>query len=133
VRDQRLVPVTAAGGVESPALAGTAWQWVHTRYNNDQRTIPARPEQYTLRFRDDGQIGVKADCNMKGGTYAATDKQLSMKIITSTMAVCPPGSLEEEFVRNLHAGTNYFFRDGDLFIDLKFDSGTMRFSPDGRH
>ncbi len=129
VRDNRLVPTEKAAVAESRSLAGTAWQWVHTRYNNDKRTVPAKPEKYTIQFREGGQINVKADCNAKGGTYTVDGKQLSMKIITSTMAACEPGSLEDEFVRNLTAGTIYFFRDGNLFIDLKYDSGTMRFAP----
>jgi len=31
-------------------------------------------------------------------------------------------------ISNLEGATNYFFRDGALYIDLKFDTGTMRFS-----
>ena len=44
------------------------------------------------------------------------------------MAACPEGSLEEEFVRGLSAATIYFIQEGDLYLDLKYDSGTMRFS-----
>lgn len=128
VRDNRLVPAEKDKSAESPSLVDTAWQWVHTRYNNDKRTVPAKPERYTIRFGEGGQIAVKADCNAKGGTYAVDGKQLSMKVITSTMAACEPGSLEDEFVRNIEAGTNFFFRDGDLYLDLKYDTGTMKFS-----
>lgn len=111
-----------------PSLTGKVWQWTHTRYNNDQRTVPARPEHYTLQFSEDGQINVKADCNLKGGTYALDDKKLTLTLRMSTMAACEPGSLEDEFVRNLTAATIYFFMNGDLFLDLKADTGTMRFS-----
>jgi len=41
---------------------------------------------------------------------------------------CPAGSLEDEFVRGLSGAATYFIKDGDLYIDLKYDSGTMRFS-----
>jgi hypothetical protein len=44
------------------------------------------------------------------------------------MAACPEGSLEDEFVRGLSAAAIYFIKDGDLYIDLKYDTGTMRFS-----
>jgi hypothetical protein len=45
------------------------------------------------------------------------------------MAACPEDSLGDQFVANL-SGANIFFFDGDdLMIDLMFDSGTMRFSP----
>jgi heat shock protein HslJ len=124
VPDDRLVAVSDGA---QPQLVGPLWQWVHTRYNDDKRTAPAKPERYALRFLEGGKISVRADCNLKGGTYSAEGKHLSIKIINSTMAVCEPGSLEDEFVRNLTAGTLYFFRDGDLYIDLKYDSGTMKF------
>jgi len=44
------------------------------------------------------------------------------------MAACPEGSLEDEFVRELSGAAIYFMKDGDLFINLKYDSGTMGFS-----
>ena len=128
VRDNRLVPTDKASSAQLPSLAGTAWQWVHTRYNNDKRTVPAKPEKYTIWFREGGRIDIKADCNAKGGTYTLNGKQLLMKVVTSTMAACEPGSLEGEFVRNLEAATNYFFREGDLHVDMKYDTGTMRLS-----
>jgi hypothetical protein len=46
----------------------------------------------------------------------------------STMAACEPGSLEDEFVRNLTAATISFFKDGDLYLDLTADTGTMQFT-----
>jgi len=128
VRDGRLLAVADRVVPGQHVLTGTTWQWAQTLYNNDTRTVPAKPEKYTIRFREAGQIDVRADCNRKGGTYSLQGKQLSIKIITSTMAACEPGSLEDEFVRNLEGATNYFFRDGALYIDLKFDTGTMRFS-----
>jgi heat shock protein HslJ len=45
------------------------------------------------------------------------------------MAACPEGSLGDTFVSQLGGAAIYFFQEGDLYIDLMFDSGTMRFSP----
>ena len=129
VKDGRLVPAAASVPAAGPTLIGTVWQWVHTRYNNDTKAVPPKPENYTVRFREGGKLNVKADCNLKGGTYSLDGKQLSIAILNSTMAACEPGSLEDEFVRNLAAGAILFYRDGDLYIDLKYDSGTMKLSP----
>lgn len=109
-------------------LVGMVWQWVYTRYNNDQKTVPAKPVNYTLRFTKDGQVNVKADCNQKSGTYVLEGKKLTIKLVMSTMAACEPGSLEDEFVRNLTAATISFFKDGDLYLDLTADTGTMQFT-----
>jgi heat shock protein HslJ len=109
-------------------ITGTIWQWVQTLYNDDTKAAPADPKNYIVQFQEDGTINVKADCNQKGGTYFAEGKRLSLKITHSTMAACPEGSLEDEFVRGLSGGAIYFIKDGHLYIDLKYDSGTMKFS-----
>jgi len=56
------------------------------------------------------------------------EKRLSIEITQSTMASCPEGSLEDEFIHGLTAAATYFIKDGDLYIDLIYDTGTMRFS-----
>jgi heat shock protein HslJ len=109
-------------------VTGTAWQWMQTLYNDDRKVVPADPKNYTVQFQEDGTLNLKADCNQKGGTYSEAQKRLFIEIIHSTMAVCPEGSLEDEFVRGLSAAAIYFIKDGDLYIDLKYDTGTMRFS-----
>jgi heat shock protein HslJ len=128
VQHDRLVPVAEEKRGGEPKITGTVWQWVQTLYNNDTRTVPAKPENYTIRFLESKTIAVKADCNQKGGAYSTEGKKLSITITHSTMAACEPGSLEDTFVRDLEAGAVFFFKDNDLYIDLKYDSGTMRFS-----
>jgi heat shock protein HslJ len=115
---------------DNSEITGMVWQWVQTLYNDDRKAVPADPKNYTIQFREDGTLNVKADCNQKGGTYSASadEKRLSIEITHSTMAACPDGSLEDEFTRALSAAAIYFFKDGDLYIDLKYDSGTIRFS-----
>lgn len=115
---------------DNSEITGTVWQWVQTRYNDDRKAVPADPKNYTVQFREDGTLNVKADCNQKGGTYSASavEKRLSIEITHSTMAACPEGSLEDQFTRALSAAAIYFIKDGDLYIDLKYDTGTIRFS-----
>jgi len=128
VQEKRLVAVAEEKTDGKPQLTGTVWQWVQTLYNNDTRVDPAKPANYTIRFLTDGKINVKADCNVKGGVYSTEGKRISIEISHSTMAACEEGSLEEQFVRDLTGGAIFFFRDGDLYIDIKYDTGTMRFS-----
>jgi len=130
VRGNRLVsPAGKVTNKETP-ITGTVWHWVHTLYNDDRKTVPADPQNYTVQFLEDGTLNVKADCNRKGGTWSASpgEKRLSIEITHSTMAACPEGSLEDEFVRGLSGAAIYFMNEGDLYIDMKYDSGTMRLS-----
>jgi heat shock protein HslJ len=130
VEGNRLVPAAEKSSGSEPEITDTIWKWVQTLYNDDRKAVPANPQNYTVEFREDGTISVKADCNMKGGIWSvsAEEKLLSIEITHSTMAACPEGSLEDEFVRGLSGAAIYFMKDGDLYIDLKYDSGTMRFS-----
>jgi heat shock protein HslJ len=114
---------------EYMGITGPVWQWTQTLYNDDRKVVPADPGNYTVQFQEDGTIRVKADCNVKGGTASISkgEKTISIEITQSTMAACPEGSLEDEFGKGLSAAAIYFFRNGDLYLDLKYDSGTMKF------
>ncbi len=111
-------------------ITGPVWQWMQTLYSDDRKVVPANPENYTVEFQQGGTLNVKADCNQKGGTYSVSPKEktIAIEITHSTMAFCPEGSLENEFVKGLSAAAIYFIKEGDLYIDLKYDSGSMRFS-----
>ena len=128
VQGTRLVPAAEGKRGGEQQIVGVVWEWVRTVYNNDTTTAPAKPERYTVRLLDNGSIDVKADCNHKGGTYSLEGNKLSIKITTSTMAACEEGSLEEQFVRSLSSGVSVIVKDGRLFIDLKYDTGTMSLS-----
>jgi len=128
VQGDRLVPAAEGATGGEPQITGTVWQWVQTLYNDDTKAVPAQQINYTIRFMENGTVDVKADCNRKGGTYATEGKKLSIRITRSTMAACEEGSLEERFVRDLTGGTTIFLKDGFLYIDLKYDTGTMKFS-----
>ena len=45
-----------------------------------------------------------------------------------TRMMCPPGSLDTKYLQQLNNPANWFFRGDTLYIDLKVDSGTMRFA-----
>lgn len=113
---------------KSQGIAGPVWQWVQTLYNDDRKVSPVDSKNYTLQFREGGTINVKADCNMKGGTYSVEGNHLNIEITHSTMAACPDDSLGDEFARELSGAAIYFLQNGDLYLDLKYDSGTMKFS-----
>ena len=120
----------AAGQAEISAdLAGTSWRWEQTLMNNDDMFVPDNPGSYNLEFMPDGTLAIQADCNQVGGTYSLDGSLISIQLGPSTMAACPEGSLGDQFVADLAAANAYFFDQGNLYIDLMYDSGTMQFSP----
>lgn len=127
VQGGKLDPAGEAPSPPAPAaIVGPTWQWLETLYGDDSRSEPARPEAYTVTFAADGRFSIHADCNQQGGTYRLEEKSIAIEVTRSTQLTCPEGSLGERFVRDLAAGTTWFLQDGDLYIDLKYDTGTMR-------
>jgi len=43
--------------------------------------------------------------------------------------MCSPESRSDEFIKNLSSAAIYFFKDGNLFLDLMADGGTMELDP----
>lgn len=84
--------------------------------------------RYTVQFLQDGQISAKADCNWVAGLWTAADGALDITITQSTLAGCPPDSLEQPFVLELHEATGYYL-DG-FALTIYGPSGEMRFAPE---
>ncbi len=83
---------------------------------------------YTLEFINDEEVAVRADCNRATGTYTQMGNELAITLGPTTLAACPPGSFSDRYLETLQGATGYFMQDGDLYIDLKADTGTMMFS-----
>ena len=115
----------------APAIIGAPWQWVATLYNNDTKAVPENPENYLVELLSEGQLTVKADCNTAAGTYTLDGSQLSINVTASTMMACPPGSLADQFIKDLNAAQSYLMDGEDLIIVLKLDAGSMRLQVPG--
>jgi heat shock protein HslJ len=88
----------------------------------------AEPGRYTAQFLPDGQISIRADCNWVAGFWTAgTDGTLDITITQTTLAGCPPDSLEQPFVVNMDEATFYTL-DGFL-LTIAGPQGTMAFAP----
>lgn len=121
----------AAQPTTAPAqtLTGTVWKWTGSLFNDGKQVTPGDPNQYLLSFLAGGQVSIKADCNQVGGTYTTDGNQLTITLGPSTLVACPPGSLDQEYLRQLGTVTSYLFKDGNLILEFKFDSGSMTFAP----
>jgi heat shock protein HslJ len=108
-------------------LVGYVWMWLEFLENNDTRTAPDNPGDYTLEFSPDGNVTLKADCNNASGTYTVDGSQLDIEIMITTLAACPPESLSDEYIQLINDAVIYF-REGEfLYLDIMMDVGTMKF------
>jgi len=129
LKGDRLMETSGEGRrTADQTLIGTTWKWRQTLYNNDTKAVPSNPDHYTLKLLPDGKISIRADCNLGGGVYRLNGSEIAIEITHTTRAACPLGSLDETYIRDLNAAAIYFMKDGALYIDLKYDTGTMKFS-----
>ena len=109
-------------------LVDTEWYWVRSLYYNGTQNSPDTPGRFMVRFNTDGTFTGRADCNRIRGQYRLDGHQLIVSEIISTRAMCPEGSLERIFLKDLQNSASFFFKADDLYFELKFHSGTMKFS-----
>jgi heat shock protein HslJ len=87
--------------VPASPIQGIHWQWVNvTDSSTGQVTTVSTPAQYTIVFTPEGFVNGNADCNSFTGTYSQTNG-LAIRITTMTIAACPAGSLEQQYIQLL--------------------------------
>ncbi len=122
------IAMSGAQAQDAPMLTGTVWELQRIQYNNDTEAVPTDPSRYTIEFFEDGNVGVMADCNVVRGTYDPDSTEF-ISLGASTLAACPPDSIDNEYKQGLENAAIYFFEDGNLYMDLFADAGTMMFAP----
>lgn len=74
------------------------------------------PEQFTVRFGDDGRVAIRADCNNCIGSYELTGQHLRLGVLACTRAYCGSDSLDTEYLRALESATAFSTAEGVLTI-----------------
>lgn len=118
---------TGQSGTAATSLVGPTWQWESFIDPMGAASIP-NAQLYTITFAADGTMNATADCNSATGSYTAegdASGAMQIDVDATTLALCPEGSLGEEFLANLEAIGTYTIVDGKLYLDLVADSGTM--------
>ena len=115
---------------DPPTVLNKTWQWVSTITPVEKITV-TDPERYTIMLTDDGKLQARFDCNRGGGEFKISPGKLSFGPLMSTRMACPPDTLDGPFMRDLQRVASFFLQDGLLYLELPYDSGTMKFRPEG--
>ena len=124
--DAEATTETAPTGIVDAALVGKVWQWLGTITATEPVAV-ADSTRYTIEFLEDGTAAITADCNAVVAQVTADGSAISLTLGPSTLVACPEDSQADLFTQQLSGAALYFFQEGDLFIDLLADSGTMHF------
>jgi len=119
-------PATASSDMRDPGPLWGEWRWVRT-VTPVETIVCADPSRYTLAFRDSGHVAARVDCNRGSGTFTQSGRSLSFGPMGVTRMMCPPGSQDTQYMKQLGGAASCFMSGDTLMIDLKMDSGTMRF------
>lgn len=126
------VACTAPSGSDGTQLTGITWELQEIQLNDGQVFTADPPQNYTAEFTEGGEVFLQADCNRVAGSFTLEEERLlSVALGPSTLAACPDGSISDEYLRFMGTANSFFFQDDALIIELKFDSGSMIFSPAG--
>ncbi len=108
-------------------MIGVEWRW--SRFNDPVAggLDVANPEDYSVVFMDDGSVVVESDCNTGSGMYSIDGDDVTIRVTKVTSDTCGENSLTTEFVDDLNSTSRFYMEDGNLFLDLRYDSGTMKF------
>ncbi len=101
-------------------------QWTATITPVEKITVK-NPERYTIFLTASGRFQGRFDCNRGGGDYKISSNKLSFGPIFSTRMACPPDSLDTAFMRDLQRVSSFFIENGNLYLELEDDGGTMCF------
>jgi len=108
------------------SVLNKTWQWVSTITPVEKIMVP-NPERYTIVLTDDGKLQARFDCNRGGGEFKISHGKLSFGPLMSTRMACPSDTMDGPFMRDLQRVASFFLQDGLLYLELPYDSGTMKF------
>ena len=117
LQGERLVKVSESEQKLPSPIEGQVWAWQHTVRADGTRTTPTEPGHYTLRLEPEGQLNVLADCNRAGGRYRLEGSRLTLSVTHSTMAACPPESLDRQFLADLASVSAWRLEHSNLHMD----------------
>jgi para-nitrobenzyl esterase len=113
-----------AGCATTGPLDRTAWQLVRFQGGDDTVLTPDDRRKYTVAFAADGTFSVRFDCNRGRGSWKSPEKGwLEFGPMALTRAMCPPGSLHDQMVKQWPFVRSYVVRNGRLFLALMADGG----------
>ena len=124
-----ILALTLAGcGSNSQSLTGTTWQWIAM-----QETVPASqsvvpdPQNYTIKFNDDGTAEIKADCNGVGATYTTNGSNITITLGAGTLMYCGDASQDTIYKESLSKVDSYSIDGSGLHLNFPNDGGKMDF------
>jgi heat shock protein HslJ len=86
------------------------------------RFVPDDPSRFTVEFKADGSLGLRADCNVCGGSYTLSGGTLTSGPLVCTLVACPQPQ-GQQFAAIID-GTSEIDKDDDE-LEIESSEGTL--------
>jgi heat shock protein HslJ len=118
--------IDAEEPAENSPIVGVKWELIEIQWMNDTRDVPEDPSKYTLELKPNRGVSIRADCNTAFGSYTLNGGQLTIDIVGTTLAACPPGSLHDTYLQSLGQVYGFVLKDTFLYLSMRMDSGILK-------
>lgn len=99
-----ILAVGAVGCDENPVgptIVNVTWKLeTVARVGSPTITVP-NPDQFTVRFENNSNLTVRADCNSCSGRYSLDGSSISIGNLACTLIACPTPGLDQIFTQAL--------------------------------
>lgn len=107
-------------------LTGSTWQLTQEISSSGGLTPIESPNSYVITFNEDGTMAIKADCNQVIAEYSfGSAGKITINLGPTTLALCPTGSISEDFLKWLAASTSFQLDKQGLIILTDPQSGAV--------
>src|SRR5262249_4426235 len=105
------------GKESSSELAGTSWRLVKFQGSDGKVEFPVDRSQYIFAFNADASFTARIDCNRGRGSWKSSGPgQLELGPMAMTRALCAPGSMHDNMVKQMPQIRSYAIKGDHLFI-----------------
>ena len=101
------------------------WRLESMQPNGAAACEPDDRSRFTVEFKSDGTTGVRADCNVCGGSYSLSGETLTVGPLVCTLIACPT-ERGQEFAALLDGSTSVD-GDGDE-LEIESSDGKLDFT-----
>ena len=108
--------------VTGPSDLQGEWRLRSMETETGGRFVPDDPSQFTVEFKPDGTVAVRADCNVCGGSYTLSGNNLNVSPLVCTLVACPT-SRGQQFAGLIEGTTGVDADNGEL--ELESPDGTL--------
>lgn len=123
-------PTTAVSSLppEAQQIVDRQWLWTQTQMSDGAVISTDANNSFSVTLQSDGRAVFTTDCNGGNGSYTIEGNNITFGPIATTMMFCE-GSNEGTFYNNISNVQSYLVQDGNLYFQIKLDSGVMEFVP----